>query len=123
MILYVGGGRTRVARRASAFGARIGHVRLYLSSFRIGDHPEELVRLAGPGARVAVIANACDAQTASERLAAVERETAALRALGLLPTRSTCASTSASGSGCGATSTRTTRSGYAAGTSSCSDTP
>jgi dipeptidase E len=60
-------------------------MRLYLSSFRMGDHAEELVRLAGPGARVAVIANACDGAPVSERLAAVEREIVALTALGLRP--------------------------------------
>lgn len=35
-------------------------MRLYLSSFRMGDHPEKLARLAGRGASVAVIANAMD---------------------------------------------------------------
>jgi dipeptidase E len=36
-------------------------VRLYLSSFRMGDHPERLLALAGQDRhRVAVIANAMD---------------------------------------------------------------
>lgn len=60
-------------------------MRLYLSSFRMGDHPEELVRLAGLRARVAVVANAVDGQPAHERLAAVERETVSLTQLGLRP--------------------------------------
>jgi dipeptidase E len=60
-------------------------MRLYLSSFRIGDHPEELVRLAGAGARVAVIANAVDGMPAAERPGAVLPEIVALSALGFHP--------------------------------------
>lgn len=60
-------------------------MRLYLSSFRLGDHPEELVRLAAPGARVAVIANAIDAAPADVRREGVDREAGALAELGLLP--------------------------------------
>jgi dipeptidase E len=60
-------------------------MRLYLSSFGLGDHPVELVRLAGPGARVAVIANAVDAAPADVRRDAVDREAGALAELGLLP--------------------------------------
>jgi dipeptidase E len=61
-------------------------VRLYLSSFRMGDHPERLLALLRPGATdVAVIANATDAQPEDERLAGVEREIAALTAVGLRP--------------------------------------
>jgi dipeptidase E len=58
-------------------------VRLYLSSFRLGDHPEELVRLAGAGARAAVIANACDGAAPEERISAVELEVTALAGLGI----------------------------------------
>jgi len=60
-------------------------VRLYLSSFRLGEHPKELVRLAGPGARVAVIGNAVDGLAADDRRAAVERELVDLAGLGLKP--------------------------------------
>ena len=60
-------------------------MRLYLSSFRLGDHPEHLVRLAGEGARVAVIANSIDGAPADVRREGVELELAALRGLGLLP--------------------------------------
>lgn len=60
-------------------------MRLYLSSFRMGEHPEELVRLAGSGTRVAVIANAVDAAPPDVRREAVEREAGALAELGLLP--------------------------------------
>jgi dipeptidase E len=61
-------------------------VRLYLSSFRLGDHPEHLVRLVGPGARVAAISNAADpvdAHTEAGRREAVRAELDALESLGL----------------------------------------
>ncbi len=60
-------------------------MRLYLSSFRLGDHPDHLVRLAGQGARVAVIANSIDGAPADIRREGVELELAALRGLGLVP--------------------------------------
>ncbi|MEU3750023.1 MULTISPECIES: Type 1 glutamine amidotransferase-like domain-containing protein [Streptomyces] len=62
-------------------------MRMYLSSWRTGDHPEQLLALLdGPGThQVAVIANAVDALPTAERRAAVEREIAALAALGLRP--------------------------------------
>ncbi len=60
-------------------------MRLYLSSFRIGDHPGELVRMAGAAARVAVIANACDGAPVDVRADAVSGELARLGALGLRP--------------------------------------
>jgi dipeptidase E len=60
-------------------------MRLYLSSFRMGDHPQELVRLAGEAARVAVIANAVDGAPAEVRLGAVGQEIRALTELGMRP--------------------------------------
>jgi dipeptidase E len=58
-------------------------VRLYLSSFRMGDHPEHLVALVGAGGRRAVvIANAMDDAPAEVRRSGVERELAALTDLG-----------------------------------------
>jgi dipeptidase E len=60
-------------------------VRLYLSSFRLGEHPELLLRLAGEEARVAVIANAMDDAPPDVRRKAVERELRALSELGLRP--------------------------------------
>ncbi|MEU0300276.1 Type 1 glutamine amidotransferase-like domain-containing protein [Streptomyces sp. NPDC006175] len=64
-------------------------MRMYLSSFRTGDHPEQLLALLrrGPasGVAVAVMANAVDALPAGERGAAVEREFGALSGLGLRP--------------------------------------
>lgn len=58
-------------------------MRMYLSSFRIGDHPERLVALLEPSARAAVVANACDAYPTEDRRQGVEREIAALSALGI----------------------------------------
>lgn len=42
-------------------------MRLYLASYRSGDSFPELVRMAGPGARVGVISNAVDFIPATER--------------------------------------------------------
>ena len=59
-------------------------MRLYLSSFRMGDHPEHLVALAGgDGRRSVVIANAMDDAPPGVRRASVELELAALADLGL----------------------------------------
>jgi dipeptidase E len=55
---------------------------MYLSSFRVGDHPDRLLSLAS-GRRTAVVANAMDAQSAAERTAGVQREFSDLGALGL----------------------------------------
>jgi dipeptidase E len=58
-------------------------VRLYLSSFRIGDHPEVLTALVGGDSRrTVVIANAMDDAPEDIRQAGVERERAALGQLG-----------------------------------------
>jgi dipeptidase E len=59
-------------------------VRLYLSSFGMGDHPEHLLALIGAGCRRAVvIANAMDDAPPQVRRAGVDRELAALADLGL----------------------------------------
>lgn len=61
-------------------------MRLYLSSFRLGDHPEELSALAGDGSRrAAVIANAIDDRPDDLRRDGVERELTALAGLGFEP--------------------------------------
>jgi dipeptidase E len=60
-------------------------MRLYLSSFRLGDHPRRLRALAGPVRRVAVIANAMDVAPDDVRRAGVEKELVALRDLGFDP--------------------------------------
>jgi dipeptidase E len=58
-------------------------MRLYLSSFRLGDHPEHLVALVGDaGRRAVVIANAMDVAPAGVRRSWVERELADLAGLG-----------------------------------------
>lgn len=57
-------------------------MRLYLSSFRIGDHADRLVQLAGGRLTAAVIANACDGQPAPARSEAVALELQALGELG-----------------------------------------
>lgn len=60
-------------------------MRLYLSSFRMGDHPEHLLALLCGRAEVAVIANATDDRTEEARSEGVVLEVEALRALGLRP--------------------------------------
>jgi len=57
-------------------------MRLYLSSFRMGNRPEQLVRLVGGSMEAAVVGNAMDGDPASARQAGVDRELAALSALG-----------------------------------------
>ena len=58
-------------------------MRLYLSSFRMGDHPEYLTALAGESGRSAVvIANALDDAPAGVRRSGVGNELAALAGLG-----------------------------------------
>lgn len=57
-------------------------MRLYLSSFRVGDHPDRLLKLSGRGRRLALIANALDAVQDDVRQAGVDREIAELTSLG-----------------------------------------
>ena len=58
-------------------------MRLYLSSFRMGDHPDYLTALAGESGRSAVvIANALDDAPAGVRRSGVENELAGLAGLG-----------------------------------------
>ena len=58
-------------------------MRMYLSSFRMGDHPERLVALLDRAGPAAVIANAIDQAEAGERLESVQRELDALGELGI----------------------------------------
>jgi dipeptidase E len=60
-------------------------VKLYLSSFRMGDRPARLLELLGSARSAAVIANALDDQGAATRREGVERELSALGELGLEP--------------------------------------
>lgn len=61
-------------------------MRLYLSSYRLGDHPHEWVRLLHGGQRIAVISNALDAAPDSAdytRVSAVAEQISDLAGLGL----------------------------------------
>jgi dipeptidase E len=58
-------------------------MKLYLSSFRLGNHPEQLVRLLSNKKKTAVIANAIDGATEHERKLGVERELNDFHSLGL----------------------------------------
>ncbi len=58
-------------------------MRLYLSSFGVGDHPEHLTAMVGHSARAGVIANAMDEASAADRSEAVRRQVAALTGLGI----------------------------------------
>jgi dipeptidase E len=60
-------------------------MRLYLSSFRLGDHPERLVAMVEPPYRTAVVCNAIDAEPAGLRAEKVADELGWLRDLGLDP--------------------------------------
>lgn len=57
---------------------------MYLSSFRVGNCPQQLVVLTRGDIRTAVIANAMDGAPPEVRLAGVERELTALADLGLV---------------------------------------
>jgi dipeptidase E len=60
-------------------------VKLYLSSFRLGDAPERLVALLPPQGRVGVICNAIDGEDPAVRVDKVEAEVSWLTELGLHP--------------------------------------
>ena len=61
-------------------------MKLYLSSFRLGDHPQQLVDMVGENKKVAVIANSIDFGNDPEsRKASVQREIDGLTNLGLQP--------------------------------------
>ncbi|MEV6284750.1 Type 1 glutamine amidotransferase-like domain-containing protein [Kribbella sp. NPDC051770] len=61
-------------------------MKLYLSSFRLGDHPERWVAMLPPRARIGVICNAIDIVEPVEREEKVRAEHRWLVELGLLPT-------------------------------------
>lgn len=60
-------------------------MRLYLSSFRLGDHPQRLVELLRGGRRAAVVGNATDGYPPVERAERLRDEFAQLRDVGLEP--------------------------------------
>ncbi len=57
-------------------------MRLYLSSYKLGDHPELLFDLAGENKRVGIIFNAGDFDTKEERTARLEKNVKNLKSLG-----------------------------------------
>ncbi|MCP2335537.1 Type 1 glutamine amidotransferase-like domain-containing protein [Actinomadura rupiterrae] len=61
-------------------------MRLYLSSFRLGENPERLLELCGDRREAAVIANALDGASEDVRSEGVRREIAALAGLGFAAT-------------------------------------
>lgn len=60
-------------------------MRLYLSSFRNGNKPDELLRLLGTGRRTAVISNAQDLLSVDERVESLANEIDRLKSIGLEP--------------------------------------
>ena len=60
-------------------------MRLFLSSYRLGHHPQALLQLLGPGRRTAVIFNAADYKDPSERAESLAGDLQELRELGLDP--------------------------------------
>jgi dipeptidase E len=61
-------------------------MRLYLSSFRLGNQPRALLNLLGGRTRTALILNADDYKNPADRDASLQRELTELRGLGLDPT-------------------------------------
>lgn len=60
-------------------------IKLYLSSYRLGNNPEQLQSLAGPNKRAAVISNACDHKDKATRDERTAVEIADLQQLGFQP--------------------------------------
>jgi dipeptidase E len=60
-------------------------MRLYLSSFRIGNRPDELLKLLGGRRRTALILNADDYKGIEDRAASLQREIDELNGSGLEP--------------------------------------
>lgn len=60
-------------------------MKLYLSSFRLGDHPERMVAMLPPAGRVAVVCNSIDAEDPAVRRDKVADEITWLTELGLSP--------------------------------------
>ena len=61
-------------------------MRLYLSSYRLGNKPEELLRLLKGKESTALILNAMDFVSTEDRAADLGRETERLKSIGLEPT-------------------------------------
>jgi dipeptidase E len=76
----------RVSSAVAGLLRREATMRLYLSSFRLGNRPDELLRLLGDGRRTALIGNAWDYVSADERRTQMTAETSRLQGLGLVVT-------------------------------------
>jgi hypothetical protein len=96
-------------------------VRLYLSSFRMGNHPEHLAALVGgDGRNVVVIANALDDAPADVRRSGLERELPRWLTWALMASSSICVTTLARSSVCAVTWPGLPSPGCAAAMSLCS---
>ena len=60
-------------------------MRLFLSSYKLGNKPDELLALVGNNKRTAIIMNSQDAKTPESRAERLQQEIDALTALGLQP--------------------------------------
>jgi dipeptidase E len=60
-------------------------VKLFLSSYELGENPEKLAKLASANKRVAVIGNASDLKTVEERIEKIAKEIDPLIEIGLMP--------------------------------------
>lgn len=58
-------------------------MKLYLSSYFLGNHPEELAKLVGPNKKVGIIMNAADIYGNEKRPAYLANETEKMKAIGL----------------------------------------
>jgi dipeptidase E len=61
-------------------------MRLYLSSYGLGNHPQELVKLTGVNSKIAIIGNAGDYfGNKKERIESIKRQATSLSNIGLIP--------------------------------------
>ena len=61
-------------------------MRLYLSSYKLGNHSQELIKLTGVNAKIAIIGNASDGYgNNKERRESIKRQESALSNIGLIP--------------------------------------
>jgi dipeptidase E len=73
----------RVYRTVAPMGQADETVRLYLSSFGLGNRPDELLALLRGGRRAGLVLNAKDGNSAESRARSLVQETEALAGLGL----------------------------------------
>ena len=60
-------------------------MKLFLSSYELGDNPEKLAKMAPTNKRIAVIGNASDLKTVKERIEKIAKEIDPLIEIGLMP--------------------------------------